>query len=641
MFRLISLALLAVTISPSFAISQDIGPAEEDVSGPPQNYSPFIERTVKNRGLAEGLYWGDTHLHTMFSTDAGMIGNTLTPVDAYRFAMGEEVITSSGQRLRIDRPLDFLVVSDHAENLGLPVMLAEANRDLLATEYGQRLYDLVQAGEGYAAFQLWGNDGVAQNRDIIDNPKLDRTIWDRQIELADQYNDPGNFTAFIGFEWTSINNLEKPSNLHRVVLFKEDGRKASQVTPFSAYDSPDPEDLWAYMQGYEDLTGGSVMAIPHNGNLSNGLMFATERLNGEPIDAEYAETRMRWEPIIEVTQIKGDGEAHPALSPDDEFADYGTWDKGDIGGFNPKMPEMLPYEYARSALQVGMQQEQKLGINPFKFGQIGATDAHTAVSTTRDDNFWGKMPSSEPSPDRWKHYVIQSFNGDETLSTFEYEALASGLAGVWARENTRSAIFDAMQAKEVYATTGTRIAVRFFGGWDFEGADVFRPNVVDIGYSRGVPMGGDLPPQGEATAPVFMLGALKDVSAANLDRVQIIKGWIDAEGARQERIYDVAVSDGREIGEDGRARQPVGSTVDEVNATYTNAIGAAELRGVWTDPDFDPALPAYYYARVLEIPTPTWQAHDEKFYGMKMDADVPRSHQERAYTSPIWYTPEQ
>jgi hypothetical protein len=640
MFRVATIISLSFLTAPLVAFAQDIYPSKEDVSSPPQHYSPFVERKVRNRNFAEGLFWGDTHLHTMFSTDAGMIGNTLTPENAYRFARGEEVVTSSGQRVRIGRPLDFLVVSDHAENLGLPVMLEEANRELLATEYGRRLYDLVRAGEGYEAFQVWGKEGVTQNRDIIGKPKITRTIWDRQIELADRYNAPGRFTAFIGFEWTSINNQQQPSNLHRVVVFKEDGRKAGQVLPFSAFDSPDPEDLWGYLQNYEDKTGGSVLAIPHNGNLSNGLMFATKRLNGKPISADYAKTRMRWEPIVEVTQIKGDGETHPALSPDDEFADYGTWDKGDIAGFQPKKPDMLPYEYSRSALQVGLQQEQKLGVNPFKFGQIGATDSHTGVATTRDDNFWGKMPSSEPSPDRWKHYVIRALSGDEALSTFEYEALASGLAGVWARENTREALFDAMQAKEVYATTGTRIAVRFFGGWEYEENDVYRPNVIDIGYAKGVPMGGDLlaAPDG-AAAPVFMVGALKDPQSGNLDRIQIVKGWVNAAGERQERVYDVAVSDGRKIGADGRAREPVGNTVDEENATYTNFIGGAELRAVWTDPDFDPSVPAVYYARVLEIPTPTWQAHDEKLFGMKMTADVPRSHQERAYTSPIWYTP--
>ncbi|MEM9371862.1 MAG: DUF3604 domain-containing protein, partial [Pseudomonadota bacterium] len=573
--------ILVAVLLPFAANAQDIAPAKEDVSTRPDNYSPYVERTLRNRNFAEGLYWGDTHLHTMFSTDAGMVGNTVTPEDAYKFALGQEVTTSSGQRVRIDRPLDFLVVADHAENLGLPIMLAEANRALLATDYGRRFFDLIQAGEGYEAYQLWGEDGVIQNRDVIDNPKITRTIWDRQIELAEEFNDPGSFTAFIGFEWTSLNNFESPSNLHRVVIFREDGRKAGQVVPFSAFDSPDPEDLWAYLQNYEDLTGGSVLAIPHNGNLSNGLMFATERLNGEPIDAGYARTRMRWEPLVEVTQIKGDSEAHPFLSPEDEFADYGTWDKADIAGLRPKTPEMLPFEYGRSALQVGLQQEASLGVNPFKFGQIGSTDSHTSVSTARDDNFWGKMPYSEPSRDRWDNYVIRALSGNEALSTFEYETLASGLAGVWARENTRAAIFDAMQAKEVYATTGTRITVRFFGGWEYADDDLFRPDAVEIGYSKGVPMGGDLPPQpAAASAPVFMIGALKDVNSGNLDRIQVIKGWIDAAGDRRERIYDVAVSDDRDIGPDGRATRAVGSTVDEANATYTNSIGDAELRAV-------------------------------------------------------------
>jgi hypothetical protein len=370
-------------------------------------------------------------------------------------------------------------------------------------------------------------------------------------------------------------------------------------------------------------------------------MFDDVRLNGQPLTEEYAKTRMRWEPIVEVTQIKGDGETHPTLSPDDEFADYGTWDKGDIAGFKPKTPEMLPHEYARSALQVGLQQAAKIGTNPYKFGMIGSTDSHTSLATTREENFWGKMPSSEPSPDRYKHYVIKALSGDDSLSTFESEALASGLAGVWARENTREALFEAMQKKEVYATTGTRIAVRFFGGWEYGDDDIFQPDAISIGYDKGVPMGGDLPtpPEG-ASAPVFMVGALKDAWSGNLDRAQIIKLWVDDDGKRQERVYDVAASDDRKIGSDGRVEKPVGTTVDEANASYLNTIGDPELRAVWTDPEFDPNRPAVYYARVLEIPTPTWQSHDAKFFGIKMPEGVPLSHQERAYTSPIWYTPK-
>ena len=394
------------------------------------------------------------------------------------------------------------------------------------------------------------------------------------------------------------------------------------------------------MASYEENTGGSVLAIPHNGNLSNGLMFNVERLNGQPLDRSYAETRMRWEPLVEVTQIKGDGEAHPKLSPEDEFADYGTWDKADIAGFNAKQDWMLPYEYARSALQVGLQQEQKLGANPFKFGMIGSTDSHTSLAATRDENYWGKFVGTEPAADRYEHYVIKAMGGDDSLSTFAWEEVSSGLAGVWARANTREGLFDAMQKKETYATTGTRITVRFFGGWDYKEDDVFRADAVSIGYRKGVPMGGDLSarPAGK-NALAFMVGALKDSWGANLDRIQIIKDWVDESGERHERIYDVAVSDGRAIGSDGRCKMPVGNTVDEANAMFLNSIGDAELRAVWTDPDFNPSQRAVYYARVLEIPTPTWQAYDAKFYGVTMPEQVPLSHQERAYTSPIWYTP--
>ena len=469
-FRLRTVACLIAGFSLSVPVlAQDIGPAKEDLTAPPRYYSPYVERARTNKNFAEGLFWGDTHLHTSYSSDAGMIANTVGPEDAYRFALGEEVTTSGGQPIRIVRPLDFLVVSDHAENLGLAPMIAEANPDLLRTEFGKRFFDLVQAGEGYEAFQLWGEEGLSRNRDLIDSPKIMRTVWDRQIAAAERFNDPGRFTALIGFEWTSINNREQPSNLHRIVIFKHGGDKAGAVLPFSTFDSPDPEGLWAYMENYETVTGGSVLAIPHNGNLSNGLMFATQRLNGQPIDEAYAKTRMRCEPIAEVTQIKGDGEAHPILSPNDEFADYGTWDKADIAGFKPKTPDMLPFEYARSALQVGLQLEQAIGTNPYKFGMIGSTDSHTSVATTREENYWGKMPNSAPSADRYKHYVIRALSGDDRLSTYEGETLASGLAGVWARENTRAALFEAMQKKEVYATTGTRIVVRFFGSLPNDG----------------------------------------------------------------------------------------------------------------------------------------------------------------------------
>ena len=631
------LSALLIFTGSSFATTA-LSPGKEDLPEGEKIYSPYVERTVRDRNFAEGVYWGDTHLHTRYSSDSGMIGNKLGPDEAYRFAKGEQVDSSTGQPAKLIRPLDFLVISDHAEALGLAPFIAEGNPDLLATENGKRWSDMVNAGEGYEAFREWG--AYMFKGDPIKSPAMQRTVWDRQIEAADDHNEPGIFTALIGFEWTSLNTEEAPSNLHRVVIFKDDGDRAGEIVPFTAYDSVDPEDLWAWMQAYEEKTGGRVLAIPHNGNLSNGLMFATERLNGEPLTKEYAETRMKWEPLYEVTQIKGDGEAHPKLSMTDEFADYGTWDKGDIAGVKPKTPEMLPHEYARSALQLGLQQEAELGTNPFKFGMIGSTDAHTSLASTRDENYWGKFAGTEPAPDRYEHYVIKAFSGDDTLSTFAWEEVASGLAAVWARENTREAIFEAMQKKETYATTGTRITVRFFGGWEYGEDDVFRPDAVEIGYRKGVPMGSDLsaPPEGK-TAPVFMVGAQKDPWSGNLDRIQIVKGWVDEKGERQERVFDVVCAD-RGINDQGRCEKPIGSTVDEANATYLNTIGNAELRAIWTDPDFNPDHRAVYYARVLEIPTPTWQAYDAHFYGITMPEHIPLSHQERAYTSPIWYTPE-
>jgi hypothetical protein len=639
-------ALNILAIPMLFAAGANIALAQTGAGDPgdiresEQIFSPYVERTVSDSNFAEGVYWGDTHLHTSYSTDAGMMGNRLGPEEAYRFALGEEVTSSHGMRVRLIRPLDFLVIADHAENLGLAPFIDESNPELLKSEWGRAVHDMVKDGNSREAFQKWLTDAVTAGTDPIDNPRMSRSVWDRQIAFADKYNDPGNFTALIGFEWTSIATQEAPGNLHRVVIFRDGVDKAGQVLPFSTFDSVDPEDLWNYMSDYEASTGGTTLAIAHNGNVSNGQMFSVERLNGRAVNREYAQMRARFEPLYEVTQIKGDGEAHPFLSPNDEFADYGTWDKSDIAGFKPKEDWMLQYEYARSALQIGMQLEEELGVNPYKFGMIGSTDAHTSLATTREENFFGKAAHLEPEPERWEHVIIASLAGDPSLSSYSYESLGAGLAAVWARENSREGIFDAMQKKETYATTGTRIVVRLFGGWDYEPDDVYRPDAVSIGYRKGVPMGGDLTemPPGKS-APVFMVGAIKDTSSGNLDRIQIIKGWIDQDGERQERVYDVAVSDGRTIDADGRCRTPVGDTVDVANASYLNTIGDAELRATWTDPDFDPEVRAFYYARVLEIPTPTWQAYDAKRFGIEMPDTVQMKGQERAYTSPIWYTP--
>jgi hypothetical protein len=598
-------------------------------------YSPYLNDRYPQR-----VFWGDTHTHTAYSTDAGMVGNRLGPEEAYRFARGEEVTSSSGVRTRLQRPLDFLVVADHAENLGLAPMIAESNPALLKTAFGREISELVRAGKYWEAYGLWGQGMQTRQDPLKGEDELVRTMWHRLTETAEKFNEPGKFTAFIGYEWTSS---PAGNNLHRNVIFRDGKDKADQIIPMSNYDSSDPEDLWAWMAKYEEKTGGRMLAIPHNGNLSNGLMFDDVTFTSRKrIDRNYAERRQRWEPVYEVTQMKGDGEAHPLLSPDDEFADYGTWDKGSFGP-EPKTRDMLPREYARTALGRGLKYESELGVNPFKFGMIGSTDTHTSLATTEENNYFGKATPGEPSKDpaRFEEKitgVMQQPDGPD-ITMRHYQTLASGLAGVWAEENSRESLWDALKRKEVYATTGTRMTVRVFAGWDFTADDVLRPDFAHTGYQRGVPMGSELRKAPKGVAPRFVIRALRDVDGANLDRIQIIKGWLDGKGEPRERVYDVVVSDGRKIGPDGRCKTPVGNTVDAKTATYTNSIGEPLMMGYWQDPDFNPQQRAFYYVRVLEIPTPRWTTYDAVFYGKALPTGVPASEQERAYTSPIWYTP--
>ena len=413
------------------------------------------------------------------------------------------------------------------------------------------------------------------------------------------------------------------------MLFREGTGMSDQVRPFTAQDSEDPAALWAFLAKYEREVGGEVIAIPHNANLSSGLMFAAQTLQEQPFTRQYAETRARWEPLYEVTQVKGDSETHPVLSPEDEFSDFERWDSWYV----PDTPaEKLPANYGRSALKQGLEFNSALGANPFKFGMIGSTDGHNGVSTADEDNFFGKFVNSEPSPERFRNKVANAYWDNWLLS-------ASGLAAVWAEENTRESLFEAMKRKEVYATTGPRITVRAFGGWDFDDTDVLRSDFVDIGYRKGVPMGGDLAQAHEGATLKLMVYASKDPLGANLDRIQVVKGWLDNEGESQEKVYDVALSDGRVVDlRTGRA-PPVGNTVDVADASYANSIGAATLSVVWTDPEFSPNQHAFYYARVIEIPTPRWTAYDAKFYKLDLPDEVPVVVKDRAYTSPIWYTP--
>jgi hypothetical protein len=592
-------------------------------------YSPYAGRNFPTRVL-----FGDTHHHTGLSGDAFGFGNKLGVDEAFRFARGEEITTATGQRAQLSRPLDFLVNSDHAEVLGTMFEVYSGNPNLLKDPTVRRWHQMLNSGgeESFkAVMEMITSVSDKSVPKVLLDPKFARSIWSDYIAKADSYNEPGVFTAFIGYEWSSHPGGD---NQHRVVVFRDDAQKAGQIVPFSAFDSEDPEDLWQMLGAYEEKTGGEVLAIPHNGNLSNGTMFNVETQQGQPLNKDYAEQRMRWEPIYEVTQIKGDGETHPILSPTDEFADYETWDTGNLDLSAMKTPEMLKYEYGRSGLKLGLEQEAKLGTNPFKFGMVGSTDSHTAMATAAEENFFGKHSGSEPSPDRWKHPIFD-FGGVRVMG---WQQASSGLAVVWATENTREAIFDAMMRKETYATTGSRMQVRFFGGWDFTADDAKARLPADIGYRKGVPMGGDLQRAPDGKVPSFLVAALKDPYNGNLDRIQIVKGWLDKDGKTHEKVYDVAWSGDREPGADGKLPL-VGNTVDIANATWSNTIGAPELITVWQDPEFDPAQPAFYYVRVIEIPTPRWTAYDAKRYGVKMDANVPMTTQERAYTSPIWYTP--
>ncbi|MEG0822218.1 MAG: DUF3604 domain-containing protein [Burkholderiaceae bacterium] len=612
----------------------DTSLAQDDVPSilPGQRqYSPYPQQTFPNR-----VYFGDTHVHTSYSTDAGMIGNKLGPDEAYRFARGETVTSSTGLPVRLPRPLDFLVVADHAEGLGVAPMIAESNPELLKDPLGKTIHDRVKAGDPIGAYNAWRGARTAGTNTLESNQAMLRPSWQRITAAAEKYNEPGRFTAFIGYEWTSD---PSGNNLHRNLVFRDGKRHADQILPLSSADSKDPEQLWEWMAAYEKKTGGRLLAIPHNGNLSNGLMFDDVTLTSKkPIDRDYAERRMRWEPIYEITQMKGDGETHPLLASRDEFANFERWDRGSFGP-QPKTRAMLPREYAREALKRGLAYDAQLGANPFKFGVIGSTDAHTSLSTTQEDNYFGKVVALEPSNDPVRFdEVITGRGGPPGTQMFAREISAAGLAAVWARDNTREALWDAMARKEVYATTGTRLVVRVFGGYDFMPKDLERSDFAANGYAKGVPMGGELPSAPAGQAPGFLVVARRDADGANLDRLQMVKGWLDARGVPQETVIDLAWSGPRKPGKDGKLA-PVGNTVNVREASYTNSIGAPYLATYWKDPAFDPRQRAFYYVRAIEIPTPRWTTFDAKFFKLALPKDVPASIQERAYTSPIWYSP--
>ena len=638
--------LLAVPIATLVLIgapaSAQITPSQESLSDlyTGKSYSPYA-----HRGFPERPLWGDSHLHNALSFDAALFGNRLPPREAYRFARGEEVVSSSGQPVRLSRPLDWLVIADHSDAMGMGTDIIAGKPELMGYEQAARWNKGIAKG---------GNEAVLTTLDLITtfsqgkmNPEMIaryspgskqyKNLWEKVIDEAEAANDPGLFTAFIGFEWTS---LIKGGNMHRVVMMRDGPVRARQVVHYTTQapvGSPDPRDLWKYLANYEEKTGGEVLAIAHNGNLSNGIMFPLDaQWNGTDLDETYVTERAKWEPAYEITQIKGDGEAHPFLSPDDEFADYENWDIGNLDVSEAKTDDMLAGEYAREALKRGLAIETRLGTNPYKFGVVGATDSHTSLATFEEDNFFGKHSGAEPKSKRMSHPFMKT----EAGVIMGWQMVASGIGAVWATENTRASIFDAIQRKEIYGTTGPRISVRLFGGWDFTDQDLNSRMPAVVGYQKGVPMGGDLRvmPAG-AKAPSFMVYALRDPIGANLDRIQIVKGWLDAAGATHEKVYDVVWSGNREPGADGKL-PPVGNTVDVANANWTNTIGASELATVWTDPDFDLNRKAFYYVRVIEIPTPRWSTYEAFRFGIDLPEGAPTATRERAYTSSIWYTPK-
>ncbi len=618
------------------------------------------------------LLWGDTHLHTNLSVDAYFLGNRSATADtAYRFAKGQAVVHPyTRAKVQIETPLDFLSVTDHAEMLGVPYSLLTLKDPRLAnTRLGKQLIDLAMAGRGEDAFGMFilgiNTVGIEEEKrppkvglltalrwriadlfsapderarayrwiasdptllDDLDQVEIMTAHWKANIAAAERHNDPGKFTTLIGWEYTPTPG---GANLHRVIMTPSGKDKAEQFFPFSSNDSPNPEDLWNWLGETKSKTGADFVSIPHNSNISKGKMFARTNTAGEPIDEGYARLRASWEPVAEMTQIKGTSETHPLLSPDDEFAGFEFFNRLiEFREDEQREPTVDEADYVRSALKTGLEIENQIGVNPYKLGMIGATDSHSGLASAEENNFHGKF-ALDSIPEN-KAEVVMDLPG--------WEMSASGLAAVWTRENTREEIVASFKRREVYGTTGPRIAVRFFGGYGFETADLGARNLASPGYAKGVPMGGDLrAARGEA--PSFLMQAVKDPRGANLDRIQIVKGWLNTDGKAQEKVFDVVWSGDRQRGADGKI-PPVGDSVDHATGLYDNSIGAPELVSVWQDPEFDPEARAFYYLRVLQIPTPRNSLYDS----IALREDPPEGYaeviQERAYTSPIWYTPQ-
>ncbi len=581
------------------------------------------------------LFWGELHLHSNHSLDAYITDNTMvTPDMAYRYARGIPIEQPGlDRKIQIRRPLDFMAVTDHAEMMGIFTLLNRADEVLTSTPWGRRALAAHIQNPGRGGAMSVTTAGMAgppapELQEMMSQIYSDRvrsTAWAVEIEAAERNYVPGTFTTMFGWEWSSV--VQGGKNLHRIVVANTDAEGAASFIPYSSQDSQRPEDLWSWLSATRDRTGIDFIAIPHNSNISGGLMFQMTDSDGEPISAAYARTRQLWEPLVEVTQAKGTSEVHPEIAPNDEFADFEIRRKLLIGTPTPADEG----DYARSALQRGLQIQQRTGFNPYNFGMIGSTDSHTGLTSVQESDFYGKLVSDIP--------LSEHIIGERPVIFPAWEMGASGRVAAWAEENTRGGIFASLRRKEVYATTGPRIALRMFGGFNFTAADAGARDIAAQGYSRGIPMGGDLTAAPAGQAPSLLIHAAKDPLSGNLDRVQVVKGWVDEEGEAHEHVYDVAWSGDRRIGADGKL-PAVGNTVDIETGLYTNDIGAVQLATVWTDPDFEADQAAFYYVRVLEIPTPRHSLFDAIALGIDVEeTGQPATIQERAYSSPIWYTP--
>ncbi len=550
------------------------------------------------------LLWGDLHVHSNFSFDAYSFGNTtLGPDVAYEFAKGLPVRAPNGELAQLATPLDFLLVADHAEYLGLFLGLERNDPNLRTSGLGQRWLNYFKSGTQSPISREYVQMIERQKNIELLPEAFNTSAWSQLLEFADRYNEPGVFSALIGFEWTSMIDGD---NLHRVVVYGDGSEKAKRMLPYSALNSPDPEDLWSFMGEYEKLTGGQVIAIPHNGNVSNGVMFSDKRVDGRDFDASYSAARQRWEPLYEVSQVKGDAESHPYLSPNDEYADFETWDQGNLR-MEPKSLEMLEGEYARPALKNGLLLSEKYGVNPFKFGLVGGTDTHNALSTADDENFYGKFVDSLPSAER-----TSSTLGDRLWDNWRLSA--SGYTAVWASQNTREAIFEALKNKEVYTSTGPRILLKFYGGWDYEEEHILQTDFFNKkAQVIGVPMGGDLDAPLNDKKPKFVVKVSKDPKSQNIEIVQIVKGWADNTGEVKEKVFTIGKSE--------------------------NKSGSKNFNLIWTDKEFNENERSFYYVRALEVPSKRWTSFDQDRFGVDLSSETPKYIRERVYSSPIWYSP--